>query len=637
MAYYKSEIVQTHHAILIGVGSHEMVNEKPLHGALADIEAVAAILDPRPYVKVTKLGIGSDGTISGQEPTWRNIRGLFRAITREDFQSPTTHVYIHFSGHGSRGSSGQDHTLLAIYDDWIPTTGLSGYLDRLIRKGIHVTLVLDCCFSGAVHRDQGDGGVRFLEYDPDFASNAVDSFQDGDTWSGAVQDDFRGAVLAADGFNTLDPKACTIITACDSHEQATERKKKDGTYMGVLTCCLVWALEDLMKKGTQIEDKSLIRHLRYQVQKAQKAHQRQTPMLYGSSENNFFTELISGSGSGIVSDFHEDGTITLDAGKAHGVHVGDEYDAVPFYAAEPADRVTSMHSVRLRVEEVDNLTSRLSRIGTSIAPIPFASTWKATLAVLSSSNKIHIHLQSSIPEADRRALLQQQGRYPYLCLDESDHHAAPNDFSVALDPQTDTYVINDATGQRVPGIPKILGRDRDALQNLSKVLGHLAKFNFFKDMDSQQADEDLELAFTVSTTQRRGEDGWYEVPHRGDWTATCVNKSDCAHLYISVFEFGSCWSIENILGRDGEFWTLSPAEERDLTLEMKLLDRDKEEEDMTIKIYVTTKPTSFQGMTLPKLDQIISGKGDSETQASNPLDKMEKWAVHCFRFRIRAG
>ena len=70
---------------------------------------------------------------------------------------------------------------------------------------------------------------------------------------------------------------------------------------------------------------------------------------------------------------------------------------------------------------------------------------------------------------------------------------------------------------------------------------------------------------------------------------------------------------------------------------MALSNREGEEmesqrEDI-IKLYITNKPTSFQGMSLPPLAEILSGKGDDETQSSKPLAEIEKWMVHCFRIR----
>lgn len=80
-------------------------------------------------------------------------------------------VYIHYSGHGTRLPSGLALVLLS--EDgrgsrYLRGRNLASDLHNMVKKGLRVTLVLDCCFSGSVVRNSDWHGfeVRCIDYNP---------------------------------------------------------------------------------------------------------------------------------------------------------------------------------------------------------------------------------------------------------------------------------------------------------------------------------------------------------------------------------------------------------------------------------------------------------------------------------------
>ncbi|KAK0666075.1 hypothetical protein QBC41DRAFT_157328 [Cercophora samala] len=637
---------KTHLAVLIGVGSHvEGQCTTPVRGALADIEAISTILDPRPHVQVTKFGIGADGTIVGQLPTRADIRRFFDSLIDvvNGPGSTITHVYIHFSGHGTR-RQGCGPALLVLYDLNIGTKDLAKWIAKLNEHNIRVTLVLDCCFSASAHRGDDDSDIRFTEYNPEFDCDPDGVLQNQDSFMNAVEDGSRGTSLRfpiEDAILHKTRDRYAIFTACDSNEIAKEidiTVNKSVQKRGALSYFLTCALEDLAKEKTRIAYRSLHRHLKSLVRSS---CPQQTPMLYGNLQDPFFDELVSGFGLPFVSLHWKDGDIILDAGQASGVHVGDEYEAFPFHFTETAGGMAREQSIRLRVKEVDGCTSRLCNVDQAKSlTMQVATTWKARLVISCSQDKTPVRMLPSLPEADRAALLQEEASYPFLRLVNSQDVSSPHVFNLGMDPTTEHYKICDVSDREVPYVPKIQRGDNNALQSLARILGHLAKFKFFETIRNPKPDHAFESSFEVTPSQLCAKDGWYEVENGGEWRVKCTNKGSST-LYLSIICFRTCWEILNMTSVEGddELYPLQARDQqecsKDVEFESQLSDEDGDMDEEVFKFFITDKPTAFEGMMLPPLAEIFSGKGcdDDQSAGSALFDDHEKWAVKTFRIR----
>jgi hypothetical protein len=178
----------SHHALFIGIDAYL---EKPLKCCVRDVNVLRQYLDDMPqhrvqtYMLTASLPEGSTSlrTIERPEhrPTRHNVVNLLEQITSQAREG--AFVYIHYSGHGtamrpplkspqmegfSNPSTGDLALSLLREDaaevDYLRGTTLAHYLKAMVDRKLIVTLVLDCCFSGSVVRD--DTSVRYLNYNP---------------------------------------------------------------------------------------------------------------------------------------------------------------------------------------------------------------------------------------------------------------------------------------------------------------------------------------------------------------------------------------------------------------------------------------------------------------------------------------
>ncbi|KAF5674265.1 hypothetical protein FDENT_10073 [Fusarium denticulatum] len=418
----------TRWAILIGVGvtisrknkdSRALVSDKSLQGAVNDIQSMEKYLESRPFaVNKTRLTAtkSKDSPLKSAEsvdqlPTLDNVVSALKKVLKTS--KSNDHVYIHYSGHGSCRAMDDAVALelvnpMTLETEYLYGTVLRSAIKKMIEKGLTVTLVLDCCFSGSVLRDDrpGVGDIRYMDHDTEYDNSFDNPFDDTDS------EDLRDGVVTIS--RLLDPQGYTIITACGPHEVASELKFEGGATSGALSYFLVNSLVLLSRRGTKVSNEMLHQHLRAQF------HARlpdQTPMLYGHRGFEFFGDFSDEVGNANIStvSMHrrmEDGCLILHAGQAHGVHKNDEYALAPFdRCINPKDR----DSVRCRVYGVDCLSSEMEALDPkNKAGIARGSTWEATLLTSFSRRKIQICL-----DLDKSILNRQDENASIICRQEN--------------------------------------------------------------------------------------------------------------------------------------------------------------------------------------------------------------------------
>ncbi len=164
-------------------------------------------------------------------PTSRNINAAFEEITKS--AKAGEFVYTHYSGHGTREtpnnrsyneSPGDLALVLLTEEKKKPETYLYGQslaysLNAMIKKGLVVTLVLDCCFSVSVYR-HGYASVRYLPYDAEIGSMIpLDSKGSPDDIQ-ANKPASRDASMLPNWL--IDPDKYAILVACGPGEEAGE-------------------------------------------------------------------------------------------------------------------------------------------------------------------------------------------------------------------------------------------------------------------------------------------------------------------------------------------------------------------------------------------------------------------------------
>ncbi|EWG48727.1 hypothetical protein FVEG_08410 [Fusarium verticillioides 7600] len=169
-------------ALLIGINYYPQ--DRHPHGSVDDVNDIRAYLEQHSataiHTSVLTATVPKDH-LSTQDPpetpdarpTRANVLKQLRLII--DSTTPSDHVYIHFSGHGTQllsdgniGGTGFGEPSLVLYENgehgasYFRGRFLAQALKRMVDKGLIVTVALDRCFSGAVTR--GDR-VRAMEYE----------------------------------------------------------------------------------------------------------------------------------------------------------------------------------------------------------------------------------------------------------------------------------------------------------------------------------------------------------------------------------------------------------------------------------------------------------------------------------------
>lgn len=290
------------HALVVGVDRYlpppegEVTLYGALRGAVADARAVARYLEelldvPGDQVELlTASGLGPEPTEPRER--WPTYPRLVAALERlEERTSKGDQALVFFAGHGGRMlTAWPEHKGHGQVDEgWAPVDvqlpegrylrdgELAAWVERQRRRGVFVSLVLDCCHAGGLRRlpvgARIRGPVRHLDRrslpgGSELASRreihrALDHRR---RWAGGGFGVGEGAVLLA---------------ACRDVEQAFEDSFGDGP-RGVLTHYLLEALEGLGEVASW-------RHLHAAVATRVRGRvRRQTPCLVGDVERCVF-------------------------------------------------------------------------------------------------------------------------------------------------------------------------------------------------------------------------------------------------------------------------------------------------------------------------------------------------------------
>ncbi|KAK4213177.1 hypothetical protein QBC37DRAFT_286509 [Rhypophila decipiens] len=607
--------------------------DRSLDGAVEDVIAIESLLAN--LSKTVKLDIkslkGSRATsrsIAGAPihprpaeeaaiwPTFNNVcEALIRIIQRGN---PGDGVYIHFSGHGTRRHD-DGAVALALYDQACGTSYLSGTILRkaihsMVEKGLLVTLVLDCCFSGSVLRGAHgleNAKTRFIEYDPE-----CDIHQDDRLFhslgSSSRPGELRDAALILD--RLLDPRGYTIFTACGPHETAYDIRFQDGICRGAFSYFWTKSLATFRQRRARCTHQSLHQHIHACFRSY--FHQ-QTPMLFGNKNHHLFEPTAAvnevGAVASLISVYREkqSGRLILEAGQAHGVHHGDEYALSP-YQAEPGltapattAKVIAAHSLTSELE----LTSRGA--GTQTIVITPGTPWEADLLTSLSPQKIPIHAAPNIMN-----FLAIDSPPLYLDLSSTEPPlflltAAPGTSTAFTITPTNTTSLSTAAATSIS----------TTATTLIPTLDHLTRFKFFERLDNRTPSPAFEYSFSLDVADLTpGPDGVYEVSHGSDFVLHMTNRSvDGSPLYVALFMLSPAWEVRNLVddAEGGDSTIVVEAcgtKGMELPLEMTVPSprggglKVNVTEDV-IKVFVLARPAGFPAVVLGPL--VIDGdRGD---------------------------
>jgi Caspase domain len=338
------------HALLIGCGTDGLT------GVDNDLDVMERALQPRGFAMTR---------IAGPQATRAGILAAYRQLI--DTVQPDEAAVVYYSGHGGRvqapppdtpGPSLMDLQFLVPTDiddsppgefRGITSVELSVLLAQLIERTENATVILDCCHSAQLSRNN--------ELRVKTRSQAADY----ETLRSHVEKLRAAGELPAGPLDPLGNRRAVRIVACAPEQLALEYQGMDGRPIGVLTESLALALTEA---GTErVSWTSVMERIRRRVLNLSPF---QRPEAEGPAQRFLFeTELDDAHALSTVSPL-PGGWARIPCAALLGVQAGDAFElTAPVPAGGgPAERIGELHIERLGPFTADG-------------PVTYATGWTA--------------------------------------------------------------------------------------------------------------------------------------------------------------------------------------------------------------------------------------------------------------------
>ena len=214
---------------------------------------------------------------------------------------------------------------------------------------------------------------------------------------------------------------------------------------------------------------------------------------------------------------------------------------------------------------------------------------------------------------------------------------APFAFAVVLK-NSEEYKILCESGEEVVNLPS-MPQDQTSVSQVGDILEHLARFRLVRDLVNEALVDSFRESYNVyiqSGGKEYGPGVQLEMKHGAIAELVIKNRGEKV-LYAFVYDLGPSWQVENI--NRGTYIVATPRNDgerftgtRRIKLQMRVPDKMKEQgyhscRDI-VKVFITSRPTSFDLLELPRLG------GPARTIKPNRTDQVgeepENWAAMDF-------
>jgi hypothetical protein len=470
--------------ILIGLDFY-VDHTRRLRGAVNDVVDVQLFLSRNHTIKslTTLVASGTEDESqrepTGPEtswPTYENVTREFDRVTRSAVSGD--YVYIHYSGHGALSPTtaeeyeehpGSDAALV-LYDRitgvrYLHGIELASLLDQMVGKGLQLTIVLDCCHSGAISRS-GKRSVRGIPWDAKIAAAYPKPRQHQSSILTQLTNRDRDASTSQHWL--LHPQGYTLLGACGPTELASECSGGDGRMHGALTYFLFKTLSTISRNNLAISMGLIHRRVCAELRISLP---RQHPVILGCPTSILLShDRVDRSTRGgcNILDLLENYRVTLNVGRAHMVGLGDEYIVKPF--ASDNTQITES-SALYRIAAVHDLHSEAESIRPPISKAVVAKGWHAALIKPARARaRVTLSLQRD------EALCAMIAKSPWLELvGFTEARSSIPSFHVAIK-DNGMVSIDLGVGESIRHLPLDVAEEEDGTKRLVTILEHLAKF-----------------------------------------------------------------------------------------------------------------------------------------------------------------
>jgi hypothetical protein len=585
-----------------------------------------------------------------QWPTYDNIVQAFRKL--EESALPGEQIYIHYSGHGGKVKTLPGHREFIpdkLIDEalvpmdlgndegrYLRDIELAFLLQKLVDKGLYVTIVLDSCHSGSATRAWGPGpankdnvrGSATIDNRPRPSLVASDE-ELAKHWKRLAELDERDFFVGSGWLP--DPQGYVLLAACRSNEGAHEYAFDGLNKRGALT---YWFLASLKKFGDGVTYRRLHRYIHANVSEQFRKPEPQNPQLEGEGDRVLFgRETAPWPYVFVVVKVDEAfSQVTLSTGRVHGLGAGARF---ALYSANEV-HLRDSHT-RLAIAEIiePGISSSPAQLVSQSSQRKIKGGDQAVLLAPGTDTPRYTVKVPELPEsaAAREQLVQLLRRYNEGRLQLIEE--GEPDFIATID-QDEYFRICDSSGAEIPNIsPCLRVAEAGAPQRVVQRLEHLAKYRSVLELENFDPLSPLLRKFSVEllgvqsdyksgvrmnprpVTEVRGKasvsvDEWIFLRARNHYT-----EQDATTLNITVLDLRPDWSIQQVFpSRAGLFDTLEAAQELSVPLCAALPHGYNEGVDV-IKIISTTKPVDFHFFELPSLNNPAAPNETAQDEGSS--------------------
>ncbi|KAF4423138.1 caspase [Fusarium acutatum] len=644
-------ISSKHHAILIGIDAYPEKYKSSLKGCVRDTQQIRSLLEQQPFqinIQTLTATQSSDSSITkpvedpASLPTDDNVIKAFRDLTCA--AQSGDYIYIHYSGHGTRiaptaKAFSNQHTgdlALALLggengDEVRPLGGyrLAVSLNAMVVKGLVVTLVLDCCFAASIYRlDRPD--IRFLRIDPDLASAYFADKNLSEEDEETPDSDYRDVSMLPSWL--INPNGYALLAACGPHEEAGEIIR-DGESHGALSHFLNLSLRD---GGLNRKHKNIF----YRLSSKFRAHSvQQNPALYGNKDQGFFGENNFTNSRSMVLVVRDGQQFLLQAGQAHGICDGDEFILYPSSVLENNEAFHT-NLIKTTVERAGPLTSLL-RLNDSAAAAA-ENDWVAEPQTRRALGQFPVSFSDRI--SPQNTWLEALTTYGMV-------HAGKQGLASWFHVQAidNEYKILTRDGEEVMNLPS-LPRSTTTADDVAAAVEHLARYELVRSLSNPSVEEEFRTSFTINIVRgadRFGPDTVVNVEQdagKASMFELELHNRGTKVLYLYILDLGPLWQIEDIYC--GSYAVVPPYNQNERFMTGKftkkfrtmvpdeLKKRGVEECSDTLKVLVTSQPTSFDLLELPKIGHVLKKRSPTDRDRSGG-SSIEQWIT--FNFPLRTS
>ena len=688
------------HALLIGINCYlpnllpNGLYYKSLHGCVADALLVEDFLRTRiglPTENVLKLTSTDDGNGKPLEstshwPTYENIVNAFRRLAKT--AQPGDQVFIHYSGHGGRarttkafrsvkGRDGLDEVLVPMdlghsEGRYLRDTELHYLLRAMVDRGLIVTLVLDSCHAGGGTRGSdslvkpngckpGIRGVNQVDLTPREHDSLVASDDELiREWQRRFYGNKRQATVGSGWL--LEPEGYVLLAACRSNEEANEYAFDGKQTHGALT---YWMIDSLQQVSMDFNYKKLHDNV---LARVHSQFSNQSPQLEGEGNRVVFGAGEVSSQYGVtVLKVNSDGTLVLNAGRAHGLRQGSRLYVF-------ALNETKLGDVERRIGEVELTTaSDVESRAKILNQQPGKALQPGCQAVLADVGVVRLRrrvglttgppssVEATAMEKIARAVARREDGFVAIAS-----NGDVPDYLLTINAEGD-YAVCDAAGFEIPNIRPALSVKNASPEAVVQRLVHLARYANVRELDNNAPQAELARKITVELIGKATEYVEGKKPHmrsvknrprvnNGEWAFLRVKNNYSTAVNITVLDLQPDWAISQIYpARGAAFELLEPGRDLLLPMEMTLPPNYDRGTDI-IKVFVTVEPTSFRWLELPTLDQpefvenvrgvpanelenlllAFSPLGAKTRNATVAISAATSWTAHQVEIEVRA-